>query len=200
MLGLITRGWLVYGCRLFRPRANSYGRGWDFEGWKTTGNYSFGNGGRWKLFNSSLKYRFRFFIEREHRSFQLYLYSFVIFFNLIFFFCFFIVITMTNENKFRPSLVPIFSRISKNPKGNIKLILILKLFQKLYHDSKRIHEESSNTGDLPRIMQQSFSQPGSRKNQARTQQRTRNITKHRIHEEVRIGGKEGLVRSRKRRK
>lgn len=36
---------------------------------------------------------------------------------------------MTNENKFRPSLVPIFSRISKNPKGNIKLILILKLFQ-----------------------------------------------------------------------
>lgn len=107
------------------------------------------------MFNSSLKYRFRFFIEREHRSFQLYLYSFVIFFNLIFFFCFFIVITMTNENKFRPSLVPIFSRISKNPKGNIKLILILKLFQKLYHDSKRIHEESSNTGDLPRIMQQS---------------------------------------------
>lgn len=62
---------------------------------------------------------------------------------------------MTNENKFRPSLVLIFSRISKNPKGNIKLILILKLFQKLYHDSKRIHEESSNTGDLPRIMQQS---------------------------------------------
>lgn len=107
------------------------------------------------MFNSSLKYRFRFFIEREHRSFQLYLYSFVIFFNLIFFFCFFIVITMTNENKFRPSLVPIFSRISKNPKGNIKLILILKLFQKLYHDSERIHEESSNTGDLPRIMQQS---------------------------------------------
>lgn len=107
---------------------------------------------------------------------------------------------MTNENKFRPSLVPIFSQISKNPKGNIKLILILKLFQKLYHDSERIHEESSNTGDLPRIMQQSFSQPGSRKNQARTQQRTRNITKHRIHEEVRIGGKEGLVRSRKRRK
>lgn len=64
---------------------------------------------------------------------------------------------MTNENKFRPSLVPIFSQISKNPKGNIKLILILKLFQKLYHDSERIHEESSNTGDLPRIMQQFLS-------------------------------------------
>lgn len=103
MLGLITRGWLVYGCRLFRPGANSYGRGWDFEGWKTAGNYSFGNGGRWKLFNSSLKYRFRFFVEREHRSFQLYLYSFVIFFNLIFFFflLFHSYHTMTNENKFR---------------------------------------------------------------------------------------------------
>ena len=54
------------------------------------------------MFNSSLKYRSRFFVQREHRSFQLYLYSFVIFFNLIFFFfCFFIVITTTNESKFR---------------------------------------------------------------------------------------------------
>lgn len=55
------------------------------------------------MFNSSLKYRSRFFVQREHRSFQLYLYSFVIFFNLIFFFfCFlYIVITTTNESKFR---------------------------------------------------------------------------------------------------
>lgn len=50
---------------------------------------------------------------------------------------------MTNENKFRPSLVPIFSRISKNPKGNIKLInsqTFSKVVPRFWTYSRRIEQ------------------------------------------------------------